>query len=74
VTCVAACRGSSGMTDAPEHIDVVHQGLSVVEIDAEKIAAIIFATCHTSEARAAQAANKIIDYLAEAHQNANRAQ
>jgi hypothetical protein len=23
------------MTDAPEHIDVVHQGPSVVEIDAE---------------------------------------
>jgi hypothetical protein len=62
------------MTDEPEHMDVVHRSPSVVEIDAEKIAQIIFATCHTSETRAAQAANLIIDYLAEAHQNASLAQ
>jgi hypothetical protein len=62
------------MTDVPEHMDVVHQGPVMVEIDAEKIAAIIFAVCHTTEARSARAANLIIDLLIEAHQNASLAQ
>ena len=72
VTCAAVCRGSSGMTDAPEHIDVVHRSPSVVEIDAERIAQIIFDHCHTSEQRAARAANLIVDYLVEVHQKATR--
>jgi hypothetical protein len=62
------------MTDSPEHIDVVHRAPAVVEIEAERIAAIIFATCHTTEARSAKAANLILDYLAEVHQRANRRQ
>jgi hypothetical protein len=62
------------MTDAPKHIDVVHRGPVVVEVDATKIAQIVFDTCRTSEARATRAANLIIDYLAQAHQNASRPQ
>ena len=58
------------MTDSPEHIDVVRQAPAVVEIEAERIAQIIFEVCHTSEARAARAANLIIDFLAEVHQQA----
>jgi hypothetical protein len=63
----------SVMNDEPEHTDVFISGAAVVEIDAEKIAQIIFDTCHTSEQRAARAANLILDYLAEAHQRATRA-
>jgi hypothetical protein len=60
------------MTD--EHTDVVAQGLTMVEIDAEKIAQIIFDTCHTSEARAASAANLIVDYLTEVFQSTSKLQ
>lgn len=45
-----------------------------VEIDAEKIAQIIFDMCHTTEKRSVQAANRIIDYLIEVHSNAGKAQ
>ena len=62
------------MTGEPEHTDVLITGPAVVEIDAERIAAIIFATCHTSEQRATRAANLILDYLAEAHQAASKSQ
>jgi hypothetical protein len=48
-----------------EHIDVVVNGPAVVEIDAERITQIIFDHCHTSEQRAARAANEIISYLAQ---------
>jgi hypothetical protein len=60
------------MSDEPETTDVVVNGPSVVEIDAEKIAQMIFDICHTSEARAARAANLIVDYLAEVHQKATK--
>ena len=60
--------------DEPKTTDVVVSGPAVVEIDAEKIAQIIFDTCHTSEARAARAANKVVDYLIETHQNASKPQ
>jgi hypothetical protein len=56
--------------DEPKTTDVVVSGPAVVEIDAQRIAQIIFDTCHTSEQRAA--ANVILDYLAEAHQKAAR--
>jgi hypothetical protein len=62
------------MNDEPESTDVLINGPAVVEIDAEKIAQIIFDTCHTSEARAARAANKIVDYLIEVHQGASEPQ
>jgi hypothetical protein len=58
--------------DKSKHTDVNVSGPVMVEIDAEKIAAIIFAVCHTTEARSARAANLIIDLLIEAHQNASR--
>jgi hypothetical protein len=57
--------GRSAMNDEPETTDVVVNGPSVVEIDAERIAQLIFDVCHTSEARAARAANEIISYLAQ---------
>ena len=60
------------MSDEPKTTDVNVNGPAVVEIDAQRIAQIIFDTCHTSEQRAARAANVILDYLAEAHQNAAR--
>jgi len=56
--------------EKPEQIDVLVNGPAMVEIDAERFAQIIFDTCHTSEARAAQAANLIVDYLIALHQNA----
>jgi hypothetical protein len=58
------------VNDEPKTTDVIVNGPAVVEIDAERIAQIIFDTCHTSEARAARCANLIIDYLAEVHQEA----
>jgi hypothetical protein len=60
------------MTDEP--IDVVVQGPVMVEVDAVKIAQIIFDVCHTSETRATQAANLVIDYLVGVHQNASQPQ
>ena len=60
------------MSDEPKTTDVNVNGPAVVEIDAQRIAQIIFDTCHTSEQRAARAANVILDYLAEAHQKATR--
>jgi hypothetical protein len=62
------------MTDSLEHIDVVHQASAVVEIDAGRIAQIVFDTCHTTEARSAKAANLVLEYIAEVHQNAIRPQ
>jgi hypothetical protein len=56
------------MIEEPETTDVVVQGPVMVEIDAERIAQIIFDHCHTSEQRVAQAAKKIIGYLAEVFQ------
>jgi hypothetical protein len=62
------------MNDEPETTDVVVNGPSVVEIDAERIAQLIFDVCHTSEARAARASNLIVDYLIEVHRKATRPQ
>jgi hypothetical protein len=44
----------------------------MVEIEAERIAAIILDVCDTSEACAARAANLVLDYLTEVHQKATR--
>ena len=60
------------MNDEGEHTDVPVSRGSMVEIDAERIAQIIFDNCHTSESRAARAANLILDYLIEVHQGANK--
>ena len=60
------------MSDEPKTTDVNVNGPAVVEIDAERIAQIIFDTCHTSERARPEAANLILDYLAEAHQKATR--
>jgi hypothetical protein len=51
--------------DKSKRTDVNVSGPAVVEIDAERIAQIIFDHCHTSEQRAARAANEIISYLAQ---------
>ena len=59
------------MNDEPQTKDVNVSGPAVVEIDAQRIAQIIFDHCHTSEARAA---NLIIDYLIGIHQNADKPQ
>lgn len=59
------------MNDELDHIDVPVSGPTLVEIDAEKIAQIVFETCHTSEARAVRCANLIFQYLAEAFQAAD---
>jgi hypothetical protein len=64
--------GKSGMNDESRTTDVNISGPVMIEIDAERIAQIIFDNCHTSEQRAAKAANLILDYLAEVHQKANR--
>jgi hypothetical protein len=58
--------------DEPETTDVVVDGPAVVEIDAERISAIILEVCHSSATNAARAASKILDYLAEVHQKATR--
>ena len=58
--------------DEPKTTDVNVEGPAMVEIDAEKIAQIIFDTCDTSETRAAKAANLIVDYLIGTHQKATR--
>jgi hypothetical protein len=58
------------MNNESETTDVAINGPAVVEVDAEKIAQIIFDACHTSEQRAAKAANLVPDYLAEVHQKA----
>jgi hypothetical protein len=60
------------MSDELQSTDVHVEGPAMVEIDAERIAQIIFDHCHTSEQRAARAANLILDYLAEVHQKATR--
>jgi hypothetical protein len=62
--------------DEPEtvdlHIDASPAAPVVVEIDAQKIAAIIFAACHTTEARSARAANAILAYLIQVHQDGTK--
>jgi hypothetical protein len=59
--------------DEPETVDVTIDGSPsapvVVQIDARRIAAIIFAACHTTEARSARAANAILAYLIQVHQD-----
>jgi hypothetical protein len=62
------------MNDELGTTDVVVNGPAVVEVDAERIAQIIFEVCHTSEQRAARCANRILDYLTAVHQNAIRPQ
>ena len=59
------------MTGEPEHTDVFVPGPSMVEIDAERISAIILATCHSSATSSARAANLILAYLAEVFQAAD---
>lgn len=41
-----------------------------ITIDANRIGVIILDDCHTSEARAAKAANRIVEYLIEAFNDA----
>ena len=60
--------------EKPEQVDVLINGPVMVEIDGTRLAQIIFEVCHTSEARAAEAANKIVDYLIGLHQNATPVQ
>lgn len=62
------------MTDDDKITDVLVEGPAMVEIDAERMAQIIFDTCHTTEARAAKAANLIVDYLIELHSNPSKPQ
>jgi hypothetical protein len=59
------------MNDEPDHIDVAVSGPAMVEVDAERISAIILATCHSSATSAARAANLILAYLAEVFQAAD---
>ena len=47
---------------------------TVIEIDAENIARIILAECHTTVTRSVKAANLILDHLIEVHRNATRKQ
>jgi hypothetical protein len=61
------------MTNEPE-IDVLIKAGMVVEVDAERMAKIIFDVCPTSKACAAKAANLIIDYLIEVHSNPSKPQ
>lgn len=42
----------------------------VVDIDANRIAAIVFDACHTSETNATRAANRIIEYLIDVFNDA----
>jgi hypothetical protein len=56
------------------YTDILMQGPAVVEIDSEVMAAIIFNTCKTSEARAVKAANLICDYLIKIHSNPSKHQ
>jgi hypothetical protein len=62
------------MSDEPKTADVNVSGPAMVEIDAERIAQIIFDHCHSSEQRAARAANEVIDYLIEVYQRAGGVQ
>jgi hypothetical protein len=62
------------MSDDDNTTEVRIEGPALVEIDSERMAQIIFDTCHTTEARAAQAANLICDYLIEIHSNARKPQ
>jgi hypothetical protein len=62
------------MNDDDKITDIPVEGPAMVEIDVERIAQIIFDVCHTSEARAAQAARLICDYLIEVHSSASKPQ
>jgi hypothetical protein len=62
------------MNDDDNITDVLVEGPTVVEVDSEQMAQIIFETCHTSEADAAKAANLICDYLIRIHSNASKTQ
>lgn len=62
------------MNDDDKITDVLVEGPAMVEIDAERMAQIIFDTCHTTEARATKAANLICDYLIELHSNPSKPQ
>jgi hypothetical protein len=56
------------MSDEPKTTDVAVPGPTMFEIDAERISAIILATCHSSATSASIAARLIIEYLAEVFQ------
>ena len=66
------------MRDDDKITDVVVEASAgapaIIEVDAERIAQIIFDTCHTTEKRAAQAANLVVDYLIKVHSNPSKAQ
>jgi hypothetical protein len=62
------------MSDDDNTTEVRVEGPSMVEIDAEQIAQIIFDTCHTTEARAVKAANLIVDYLIKIYSNPSKPQ
>jgi hypothetical protein len=55
-----------------ETTEVLTEG--VIEIDADRIAAIIAETCHTSDTRAGQAANQVVRYLIDAFNEARTRQ
>jgi hypothetical protein len=61
-------------SDELQSTDVHVNGPAMVEIDAERISAIILEVCHSSATNAAKAANKIVDYLIEVHQGAGKVQ
>ena len=61
------------MNDESE-TDVLLKAGMVVEVDANRMAQIIFDTCPTSKACAAKAANLIIDYLIEVHSTPSKPQ
>jgi hypothetical protein len=64
--------GRSEMNDEPEYVETfLVSGAPTVEINADRIAQIIFDLCRTSEARAIKAADQMIDYLAEARASPN---
>jgi hypothetical protein len=60
------------MSAASEEVFV--PATTVVEIDATVFAQIILDVCHTSKAKATEAANLILDHLIAVHRNATRKQ
>ena len=57
-----------------EEYEIAISEPTVVEIDATVFAQIILDVCHTSKAKATEAANLIIDHLFDVHRKATRKQ
>ena len=62
------------MTNEPEMTEVPLEKGHVADVDANRIAQIIFEVCPTSKTKALEAANLIVDYLIEIFQNAGKIQ